>query len=71
MQTSKRGSAMVESAMVLPLVFLIVAQIITASLGLSERVRARSTDLVAETAETVRDRMVSDEDMLRGRWVLQ
>jgi len=72
MRTSdKRGSSIVEAAMVLPLVFLVAAQIISGAMTLTGNVRDLSGELIGETAETVSGLMISDEDLLRGRWILK
>ena len=62
-----RGSAMVEAAMVFPLVILIVAGVIMTGLKMYSHVRA---DAVFHKSEAQAELMITAEDILRGKWTV-
>ena len=68
---NKRGNATIEAALILPLVFLIVAGVISASFTLCDRVKDHAADnrSAAAAAPGVSDRILCD--LVRGRWLLQ
>ncbi len=65
---NKKGTAMVEGAMVFPLILLITAALISLAVRQSSAVRDAALQTLAQTEEGVRERDVSEEDLMRLGW---
>ena len=68
---NKRGSTIIEAALIVPLIFLIVATVISAAFTLHDRTEenARENRATAASAPARVESLLCD--LLRGRWLLQ
>ena len=64
------GSAIVEAALVFPLVVLIIAGIISLSLGVMEETKADALRHRTEAREALDPRILSTENIMRGVWLI-
>ena len=69
--STKRGSATVEAALVIPLLILIIALIICAGIKYEKHVEESSNEHIQAADEVLVDDLTNIEDVVRGRWVLQ
>ena len=67
---SRRGSAVVEAAIVYPITVLAVAGIISCSFTLMDRLSAASEEHLAKHERFMEDRTLTTEDALRAAWKL-
>ena len=68
---SKKGSAIVEAAMVLPVVILIIAAIIDCGLQLYSNVKISSENHIAEADADIEGKELDVPDILRTGWVFK
>ena len=64
------GSAVVEAALVFPLVVMIIAGVISLSLGVMEETKADALRHRTEARETLDPRILSTENIMRGVWLI-
>ena len=64
------GSAVVEAALVFPLVVLIIAGVISLSLGVMEETKEDALRHRTEAREALDPRILSTENIMRGVWVI-
>ena len=65
---SKRGSANVEAAMILPVLILIIAGMISCSFTLMGRVKDASDSDLEKHEKFMTNMLFTTEDLLRGKW---
>ena len=68
---AKQGNAVIEAALVLPLIILISAALIRAGSDMSSRVIETSSIHTEQARAECEGGMVDTEDIMRGRWVLR
>ena len=68
---SKKGSAIVEAAMVLPVVILIIAAIIDCGLKLYSDVKLGSETHIAEADADIEGKELDVPDIFRTGWVFR
>ena len=64
------GSAVVEAALVFPLVVLIIAGVISLSLGVMEETKEDALRHRTEAREALDPRILSTENIMRGVWLI-
>ena len=64
------GSAIVEAALVFPLVVMIIAGVISLSLGVMEETRTDALRHREEAREALGPRILSTENIMRGVWLV-
>ena len=64
------GSAVVEAALVFPLVVLIIAGVISLSLGVMEETKEDALHHRTEAREALDPRILSTENIMRGVWLI-
>ena len=64
------GNAIVEAALVFPLVVLLLAGIMSLSLDILQETEADALRHREEAKETLKPRLVTTENILRGVWLL-
>ena len=64
------GSAAVEAALVFPLVVIIIAGVISLSLGVMEETRTDALRHRTEAREALDPRILSTENIMRGVWLI-
>ena len=64
------GSAAVEAALVFPLVVIIIAGVISLSLGVMEETRTDALRQRTEAREALDPRILSTENIMRGVWLI-
>ncbi len=67
----RRGSAIVEAAVIFPVVILVMLGIIRASMFLYSEVREDSLRHRQQLNEDMEQRRWAAEDIMRGKWVLK
>lgn len=68
---SNDGSAMIEAAIVFPIVILVLAIVISKTVVNSEAVNSSAVTHECEFEEFLSDTKMTCEDYLRGRWLVK
>ncbi len=70
MRNSKRGSAIVEAAIIIPILILIIVLMLKLTVQTQEKVRILSLDHEAFQADMMKDTLFNVEDILRTGWMI-
>lgn len=68
---AKRGSSTVEAAIVFPLIILITAGLITIGSSNCKKVRDDSDKNIAAAELALDQKLLTVENIMRGRWILK
>ena len=68
---SKRGSSMVEAAIIFPIIILIFVSMVKCGLNLYLRAKDQSEKNFRGAIGQMQSEFLCDEEVLRGKWVLK